>query len=199
MDAFIARIVDFLARNEAMDREDAEIYEYGLYFILSDIIDFSLTFLAAFLIHAVPQTILYYVSFIGLRRCAGGYHASSRMRCFAISMVAWFISMMLIRLTAFSKTLSIVFALMSCVIIWLYSPAENGNNPHTPEQLARMRRISQVYVAILAIAVLIIAVYFPSGVPDWVSSSLAYGMIFFAGSLLVAKVLQTKRQSTESV
>jgi len=194
MDMFIARIVDFLARNEAIDREDAEIYEYGLYFILSDTIDFSLTFLAAFLLHAVPHTILYYVSFIGLRRCAGGYHASTRMRCFAISMVTWFISMMFIRLTAFNTALSIIFALISFVIIWLYSPVENSNNPHTPDQLARMRKISQLYVIILVITVVAMVVCAPFCIPDWVSSSLAYGMIFFAGSLLLAKALKEKAE-----
>jgi accessory gene regulator B len=192
MDALIARIVNYFVRSEVIDRDDAEIYEYGLYFIISDIIDFSLTFLAAFLINAFPQTILYYVAFIGLRRCAGGYHASTRMRCFVISMITWLVSMMLIRLTASSTTLSVVFALISCVIIWLYSPVENSNNPHTPEELSRMRKTSQVYVIILAMAVVATVVCIPCGVPAWVSSSLAYGMIFFAGSLSVAKVLKEK-------
>jgi len=188
MDALIKRIVNFMERNNAIELDDVDIYEYGLYFIISDIIDFFVTFLAAFFLKAVPQTILYYIAFIGLRRSAGGYHASTRMRCFVISMITWFVSIMLIRLTAFSTLLSVMYALISCVVIWLFSPHENRNNPHTPEELTRLRKISQIYVLVLAVAVGVTVICVPYGIPDWVSSSLAYGMIFFAGSLLAAKI-----------
>lgn len=193
MDTLIAKIVDYFAQNEAIDREDAEIYGYGLYFIISDVIDFAITFIAAFLIKAFPQTILYYIAFIGLRRCAGGYHASTRIRCFMISMITWFVSIMLIRLTSSLTLLSGMLALMSCVVIWLYSPVEHSNNPLTSEQAVRMRKTSIVYVLILTFAVCATVIGIPFGVPDWVSSSLAYGMIFFSGSLLVAKLLEGKK------
>jgi hypothetical protein len=104
--------------------------------------------------------------------------------------------LMLIRLTAFCTLLSVVNALISCAVIWLYSPHENSNNPHMPEELARLRKISQVYVLVLAIAVGVAVICVPYGIPNWVSSSLAYGMIFFTGLLLAAKM--ASRRSTKA-
>lgn len=192
MDAIIRKITCYLARNEAIAQEDADIYEYGLYILISDLIDFGITFLAAFLIGMVPHTLLYYIAFVGLRRVAGGYHASTRIGCFVISMIAWLISVLLIRLTASCIPLSVGYAFVSCLVIWLFAPVENSNNPITPEETVRMRRLSRIYVLVLAAVVGISAACVPLGVPDWVSSSLAYGMAFFAGSILVAKSLGHK-------
>lgn len=196
MEIIIKKILGFLTKSNAISHEDTDIYEYGLYVIISDIIDFSITFIAAFLIGAVPQTIVYYIAFIGLRRTAGGYHASTRLRCFVISMVTWYISIRLIQLTEHNMVLSMGYAVVSCLSIWLFSPVEHSNNPLTPEQVVRMRKLSRIYVLLLALAVFGTVALIPLGIPYWVSSSLAHGMIFFTGSLLVAKTLQYKKASS---
>lgn len=192
MDWTIRKIIAFFLKQQAIDPDDVDVYEYGLYILLSDIIDFGITFLLALVFGQLVQTLLYYVAFISLRRCAGGYHASTRLRCFAISMVAWALSMWLIHISGQLLWLMLAFAVLTVVLIFLFAPVENNNNPQSLEELLRHRRHARRLVVCLCVAVFAAALLTRVGLPSYVAASLAYGMVFFGGSLVVARLAKQR-------
>ena len=191
MQLIIGKIVSFLMRNEAIEAEDQDVYEYGLYVILTDVMDIVATTIIAILLHIVPQTILYHVAFIPLRRTAGGYHASTPMRCFCLSITTWLLAMWLIGMTAQFTLISVVLAGISCFIVWRFAPVEHENNPLTEDEVVSMRKRSRILTAsfagIVAFSTLI------AQIPEWVPSSIAYGMLSLAGSLSFACISKDRK------
>ena len=199
MELLVNKTIGFLRRHIDLPSEDIDIYEYGLGILIADILTFSVTIIIAIFLNIVYQTVFYFVAFIGLRRCAGGYHASTRIRCFFLSMSTWLVAMWLIRLSSNLAILPIIFSLLSCVTIWLFAPVENSNNPLSPMQEKQMRRASRIYSIVISSATLLAVALIPAGVPDWIASSLAYGALFFASSLTVAAMLRHRDQSMQEV
>lgn len=193
MDRLIRKVIEFFLRNKAISEEDIEIYEYGLSVLFTDIAAFTVAFVAALFFNIVIQTLLYHVAFIGLRQYAGGYHASTRARCFVASTATWLASMWLVTRTAPLTVLSFAFALVTCFVVWLFAPVEHANNPLGPKQRVRLRRKSRFYSLALAGVVLFGVALIPLKIPHWVSASLSYGMISFACSLLLTKALERHR------
>jgi accessory gene regulator B len=194
MEWLVQKTIGFIRLHVSLPGEDIDIYEYGLEILIADIITFAVTFIVAAILNVVFQTVFYYIAFIGLRRCAGGYHASTRMRCFVISMSTWLIAMWIIGLSSSLVALSILFSLISCAIIWLFAPVENHNNPLSAAQEKRMKRISRIYSTTMVGAAIVATALIPAGIPDWIAASLAYGMLFFSISLTVAAILRHRGQ-----
>ncbi len=187
----IDRIIYFLVNASVLnpdDRDAVEIHRYGLYCFLSDILDFSCLFLVSSLFNLIPHTVVYYIAFIGLRRLAGGYHASTRIRCFVISMITWGISMWMILSFCHYRWLTAAITLMSCLPILYWAPIEHPNNPMSKTKIINKRKGSRIYTFILLGVTIALLLWSQNGIPLWLPASLAYGMIFFAGSLTVARL-----------
>ncbi|MGI6004934.1 MAG: accessory gene regulator B family protein [Christensenellales bacterium] len=194
----VSQCVQFLIKNNAIDPEDTDIYEYGLFCIVRDIITLSSTLIIAILLDVVPQSVLFYAAFIGLRRTAGGYHATTVLRCFLISMVTWLVALKCIELTQSYHVLSIGIAAFATVIIWLLAPIEHINNPHRKERLVLAKRNCRIYISILLLVVCISAWGSLQFLwPDWIPSSVAYGMFFFSCSLVAAWLQRRFKQQKQ--
>lgn len=70
-----------LAAQGIIREEDAPIYRYGLEAIYSSLLELLSILTLAALIGNFWQTVLFFAAFIPLRLYAGGYHASTRLRC----------------------------------------------------------------------------------------------------------------------
>lgn len=187
MNWIIQKTIHFLLSKEAIAQEDVDVYEYGLYTLYSDILDFAVTLIIAFALRLVPHTVLYYIAFIGLRRYGGGYHASTRLRCFSISIAVWLVSLWLILLTSHLPLLSVFFGSISWIAVWLWAPSEHKNNP-LGNLRPKLKLQSRIYMTAIMLAVAVTAIFTRYGLPGWVAASIAYGALSFAFSLAVAKV-----------
>lgn len=191
MELIVNRIVGFLLRNDAIDPDDRDVYEYGLYVLLADILDIGATLIIALLLRILPQTILYHAVFIPLRRSAGGFHASTRIRCFVLSLATWLLAMWLVELTAGVQAISIACSTLTLAAVWRFAPVEHENNPLSGDEMIRLRRKSRI-IASAFTGIVITTALFPT-VPLWVSSSIGYGMLFFACSLSYAYFAARKK------
>ena len=198
MEFLVRKATHFLTRHGAIDAQDEDIYEYGLYTLFCDIIDFSVTLVLAILLKRVVQSVLYYIAFIGLRRLCGGYHATTRIRCFIISMVTYVISIGLIFLSQPMPWLCLIFVPVSVLIIFLFAPVGHENNPLSPGEQQRMRRNGRLYCVGLSVMTLLCFGLTFAALPGWAPLSIAYGMLFFAASLSVAKVQKTIKAKKEN-
>ena len=102
---------------EKTDLLPLEIYVYGFELIISSIIETGALLLVGFLIGKFVETILFLVSFSSIRFFSGGYHANSYFKCFAVTLVNYFLVLFLYNnLIDFSVNIILVFSLVTFIL-----------------------------------------------------------------------------------
>lgn len=102
---------------EKTDLLPLEIYVYGFELIISSIIETSALLLVGFLIGKIIETMLFLFSFSSIRFFSGGYHANSYLKCFAVTLVNYFLVLFLYNnLIDFSVNIILVFSLVTFML-----------------------------------------------------------------------------------
>ena len=184
MDRLIRLSTDFLIDHGVIAPDDRDVYEYGFHAIYQNIFSLGVVVILAFLLRQVPQTLLFHIVFIPMKSVAGGYHATTRMRCFVISMVIWLASLGLIALVTLAPYVALIMSLTSCIIIWIIAPVEHENNPLSAKKRRLMMRLSRVISATFCLGTVAMLVAFPAY--GWIGASIAVSMLAMSISLLVA-------------
>lgn len=115
--------------------EDVPIYRYGLEAMYSSLLELLSILALAALIGNFWQTVLFFAAFIPLRLYAGGYHASTRLRCFLTSLVVYaaFTIMLEIVPVAWFVPLAFIGGAVSFLIVWLFAPVIHQNHPESSQ------------------------------------------------------------------
>lgn len=78
-------LIQALIRNNIILDDDIELYRFGIECFLLKVINFVSYFFIGFLIKMPIETLIIGLVVIPLRRSAGGYHAKTRVGCYAFS------------------------------------------------------------------------------------------------------------------
>lgn len=170
--------------------EDVPIYRYGLEAMYSSLLELLSILALAALIGNFWQTVLFFAAFIPLRLYAGGYHASTRLRCFLTSLVVYaaFTIMLEIVPVAWFVPLAFIGGAVSFLIVWLFAPVIHQNHRSGLKHQARFRRIS-IRICVVEVSAIIV------GQILWSESAL-----FFAALLgLLAEALSILAVKSQSV
>lgn len=171
--------------------EDAPIYRYGLEAMYSSLLELLSILTLAALIGNFWQTVLFFAAFIPLRLYAGGYHASTRLRCFLISLVVYaaFTIMLEIVPVAWFVPLAFIGGAVSFLIIWLFAPVIHQNHRSGLKHQVRFRRIS-IRICVVEVSAIIV------GQILWSESALIFAVLL--GLLAEAlSILAVKSQSVK--
>ena len=106
MEKFSSKLIEFFVSNDLIKNEDKEIYKYAVNIILSSLIHIATVMIIGLCFNLFIESLVFYFSFIAIRKFAGGYHAKTPVRCYAFSVIS-----------------SII------VLILLISPLDTENNP----------------------------------------------------------------------
>jgi accessory gene regulator B len=137
--------------------EDRAIYDYSFQLLLSDALNITALVLLSFIIGKVFETMLYMISFIYLRSIAGGYHASSHLKCFLTMLFAYtaFLMTLFLLPLRYHLLVTIVSFILSIVIVFILAPVGHVNKPlNTKERLslAKKSRLTIILSAIITIS-----------------------------------------------
>lgn len=119
--------------------ESKELYQYAIYIILSSLLHLvTLVIIGAFL-GLVYESILMYFSFAVIRRFAGGFHASTPIRCYVFSVVLIVLCLLLqksflINPSVLQIILLLIVEIVCVILIFRFAPLENKNNPLTQKE-----------------------------------------------------------------
>lgn len=125
------RMTIALIKQQQIDKGDSALYEYGFFILLSNLIFFALTCLTGALVGAFLQSVLFFIAFQFIRRYAGGYHASTELRCQFFSTVSIVVSILSIKLfQQYEQFLwwTVLMALGTAVIVF-FSPLDTPAKP----------------------------------------------------------------------
>ena len=129
MSVLFTKCNDYIIRAADISEEDKDIIKYGLRqlpLILSAIFSFIMI---AIVIGKMGESVLYIAAFCSIRVYAGGYHASTQLRCYAISVFTVVDSLLIIKYMNINDMICICSIILLCVVIAFFSPVQDLNKP----------------------------------------------------------------------
>ena len=121
------RLTDWLITKEAVSIDEKELYEFGIFHLLLNIIDTVSILLLALLFREVISTVFYIICFCTLRRYAGGYHAKTVFTCYLLTLTAALGMLVLLKQFDFIAPVQFAIWFISGMIILLFAPIQNVN------------------------------------------------------------------------
>ena len=161
MISFLSRsVVRSLIKNDAIEMEKAEVYQYGFEILFSSIATFLIAALSGVLLHCFTAAMLFFVIFATFRQICGGYHAN-HWSCNLLFLLVINAVLVVYRFfpTDSFTTMHYIFLTVSLLIICAYAPVENENKPLSAEQVLLFRKISRIIAILLTMISCLIDIF----------------------------------------
>lgn len=192
-----SKIVEILIKHSLVENEDKELYSYGFFILLSQILYFIIVTTIGVLFNIILESVIFYVAFQFIRRYAGGYHAATETRCEILSILSIIASIGIIKLSKIYdfKTTLLIITLISMVIIFIFCPLDTPEKPLTEKEFKYFRKISWIILSLIIIAI-IVSFYFKFNVvfAPCCASLILEGVLIGTGK--IKKVCNEKRASS---
>lgn len=151
------RIVKCLLKQSDIKDDEQDLYQYGFFILLSQILYLIIACIIGILLGAFFESIIFYIAFQFIRRYAGGYHASTETRCEVMSTLSILVCLVVIRL---SKTYDFQFALLvvsiaSAACIAVLCPLDTPEKPLSEKEFKYFRKISWLILSVISLVVTI--------------------------------------------
>lgn len=187
MEKFSSKLIEFFVSNDLIKNEDKEIYKYAVN-ILSSLIHIATVMIIGLCFNLFIESLVFYFSFIAIRKFAGGYHAKTPVRCYLFSFASNIIILCLVKWLSSINTLFIfifiIFELLCVVLILLISPLDTENNPLTGQEKKMYRMLTSIITILIFI---ISSLCFFKGYRN-IGSSMICGVVMSALVLLMRKI-----------
>lgn len=112
--------------------DNYELYEYAIYILLSSAFHIATVIVLGLVFNLLTESLVFYLSFIAIRKFAGGYHAKTPVRCYMFSIILYIVSLELIGFICESQycvIITIILELFSLVCIFAISPLDSNKHP----------------------------------------------------------------------
>lgn len=184
----------FVARG-ACDPDDADSLTYGLFSLLSDVIQILVLTFTALLFDIVPGMLAFCAFYVSLRRSAGGAHASSQIACLILfTLLALTGTLLGMRAPlSLARTLSLFPAVLSVLVVFLRAPVTHPDFPRKEGAVKRFRRGARVTVIIQATLIITGSIAAPTWALPYILCA-ALGSGFVALTLLVPVRTNEKKE-----
>lgn len=78
----ISKLTNIFINNHIIDKEDVEIYEYGIFVVLFNLLSIGAIIVLGILFNRLSFTLEFLLFYIPNRMIIGGYHCKTPQRCF---------------------------------------------------------------------------------------------------------------------
>jgi accessory gene regulator B len=186
-----AASASWLVSSNAICEADWDVYKYGFHAMYNNIVDIASIAAIAHIAKMAPETIAYHIAFVPMRNTAGGWHAKTHLRCFALSTAMFAASLCGIAHTV-PPYATAALGLFSAALVWASAPIEHENSPLKSEKRSHMKKLARTLSTVFAGVIALIEAFGAASF-RWIALSLAYGMA--SQSLLALMALWQKRVS----
>lgn len=193
-------IVCFLDRHKVVDENKSEICTYGLEIMIAYICYFGVLLILATITNTLIESLLFFTSFVLLRRYAGGFHASSYRKCHLIFAINQLLFIMLIKFLNVTEAvwLATVILLISTVIVFVYAPIDNINRRFSNNEYKYFKKSSRICASIILLIVVVWIYLFGMGKSVF---SIVFGYFSASFSIILGKIqnVRSKFKNNEEV
>ncbi len=178
------KLVLWLLSTNVINESEKEIYQFGIFQLVTNFINFILMILIGFLVNELLAILSYMISFLNLRKYAGGYHADTIGKCFLTSMIITLIFLFILKLGYLHVNIKIFSWIISNIMIILLAPIQNKNKQFEDSEkiIYRKKTLQICFVEDISI-LLCITFNFQN-----ILNGLIFGQIVIATSLYVGKI-----------
>ena len=144
-----------------ISKNEIDLIGYGLFTIISKILYCLISLIMGILFRCTFASICFYLSFLFMKKYAGGVHASTELRCFLISTFSIFCSISCIRLATIYECFGwsiIVVTFIASFFICKYAPIPSKEKSIDFVERRRYSRISKIRIFILCSIILMLFV-----------------------------------------
>ncbi len=143
--------------------DNYELYEYAIYILLSSAFHMATVIVLGLIFNLLTESLVFYFSFIAIRKFAGGYHAKTPVRCYLfsiiiISLILGFIKMILVLDLLFATYGILILGFISVIIINILSPLDTKNAPLNNKEKIIYKKIVMIITFILFIVSTILVI-----------------------------------------
>lgn len=177
------KIADYLCVSEN-NMESYELYEYAVYIVLSAVFHILTTIVIGVCFNLVFESVLFYLSFIAIRKFAGGYHSKTPAMCYVFSIIMTVSVLILLKVLVMYNNLylqifTFMCGILSVIVIIILSPLDNENNLLSDKEKHIYKIISIINTCVLFIIASVIIIF----------DLLSIGLSIYFGILISALVL----------
>lgn len=122
MTAFINKIID-----KDTERDNYDIYIYGLYQMISYIINILTILFIGVALCKVLETMFFLFCFIVIRPYAGGYHASSAIKCYIFTNIIVTVAVSIMKFIEINNIFLVCLLVINSIIIIILAPVDTKN------------------------------------------------------------------------
>lgn len=187
-----AKLTEKLLLKQSITEDERELYVYGFFIFLSHLLYLVLTSIFGLLLGCFFESIIFYITFQFIRRNAGGYHASTEIRCEIISTLSIFASIVLIRLSNIYsfETVLLFITLVSSIVIFALCPLDTPEKPLLEKEFKYFQKRSRLTLFVLYSIVTVS--YFLK--LDLFFAPCCISLIFESILLILGKLKKTKKE-----
>lgn len=172
--------------------DNYELYEYAIYILLSSAFHIATVIVLGLVFNLLTGSLVFYLSFIAIRKFAGGYHAKTPTRCYVFSVISSIIMLCLIKYANsvgnIFTYLLIIFELLCVVLIILMSPLDTENNPLNSYE----KKWYKTLAVLISVCIFIISLFCVLTELRNIGYSLICGVIMSTLVLLMRKIQISK-------
>lgn len=130
------RITRNLLKRNVISDEEKELYDYGLFMMISYIAYFLISMLFGVVLKIPFSALIFYISFCLVRNYAGGVHANSEIKCTVLTTVSIFISEILIKIFIDYNLVTIAFIILivSSICLCVLKPVSTSQKEISQQQ-----------------------------------------------------------------
>lgn len=173
------------------NEENYELYQYAIFIVLSAVLHFTSVIILGICFDLLVESLLFYISFIAIRKFAGGYHSKTPTRCFLYSLTINFSVLLAIKLlSAYNGWITFTLCVFSFLIILLFSPVGNANKPLNDKEKKIYRWVAITITFVLLVVFLLLKYFFLSSF----ANAVCLGIFTSAVVVIAGKIFNFKTQ-----
>lgn len=146
-----SNITNLLIKKAIICSDSKELYDYGFFILLSQILYFIIAVIFGIAFSVFLQSIIFYIAFQFIRKYAGGYHASTEVRCEIMSTLSILVCIVMIWLSKSYNFTLLLFciSLVTAMIIAVLCPLDTPEKPLSNKEIKYFRKISWLILFIV--------------------------------------------------
>lgn len=147
--------------NGTITEEEQELYIYGFFMLLSQLMYLILAGIFGLIFECVFESFIFYIAFQFIRRYAGGYHASTETKCEILSTLSILACIVVIRLskTYDIQTVLLIISIASAVCIFSFCPLDTPEKPLSDKEFKYFRKVSWLILLVILVAIVVSYVF----------------------------------------
>lgn len=152
------RVVQRLLSAAVIDPDNAELYTYGFFLVISKTLFLGIAVILGALLGILGESLMFFFAFLFIRSYAGGIHAKRELSCVLLTTLSIFAALLLIKelLRLWPTVPAAVLTAVAAASVLLLSPLDSKEKPLDAQERRRYRKIACAivcaYCAAIAVA-----------------------------------------------